>query len=62
MDGDVIRAILSAFLRRSEAIKAAGGISLQEHLEGKPIPDGWVMDSQCSFFVPPDWEVMTSPL
>ena len=61
-DAAFVRAVIDAFFQRSEAIKAAGGISYLEFVEGAEIPAGWVKDTELEFFVPPDFEARLSPL
>lgn len=52
---EMIEYIISSNFRRSEAIKLAGGISAMEVDQGKPIPEGWVLDDVLDFYVPPDF-------
>lgn len=49
-----IEHILAKFWRRAEAARAAGGISKKDQFEGATIPDGWVLDYQIDYWLPPN--------
>lgn len=46
--------------RHAEAIKAVGGISVKDVLEGRKVPKGWKLDVVADYFVPPDFTVSTT--
>lgn len=50
---DTERAIASLF-RKCEAARTVGGISARDALEGKPVPDGWRLDYQTQYYLPPN--------
>ena len=62
LERQMVKDVIHDFFKRSEAIKAIGGISYLEFVEGAKIPEGWVRDTELEFFVPPDWESTLSPL
>lgn len=49
-----IEQVLDRFFRRSEAAKAAGGISHKDVVEGTPVPDGWQLDYELAYWLPPN--------
>jgi hypothetical protein len=49
-----IESVISEFLLRAEFIRAAGGISMKDAIEGTKIPDGFVLDHATDYFVPPN--------
>lgn len=49
-----IEDVMSRFFRRSEAARAAGGISHKDVVEGATIPDGWRLDHELDFWLPPN--------
>ncbi len=51
---EMIQSVWGEMLRRIETIKAAGGVAMWEVAEGKPIPDGYVLDRYTEYFVPPN--------
>lgn len=51
---DDIERELSRFWRRSDAARAAGAISVKEQYDGTKIPDGWVLDHELDFWLPPN--------
>jgi hypothetical protein len=54
LDEALVRDVLSDFLRRSEAAKAAGAVTMQEVYNGaREVPPGWVLDDELDMFVPP---------
>lgn len=46
--------------RRVEAIKLVDGISVKEVLEGRKVPKGWKLDVVADYFVPPNFNVVTT--
>jgi hypothetical protein len=41
-------------IKRGEAAIAAGGISEKDRVEGAVIPDGWKLDHQLDYWLPPN--------
>lgn len=53
-DEDNISYILDEFFHRCEMIKAVGGISCKDTLEGIKVPKGWRLDHQTEYYIPPN--------
>ena len=55
---DDVRNIIASHQRRAAAIVAAGGIPLYEVVDNiKTVPDGWVLDSETQFYIPPNLDL-----
>lgn len=57
---DMIAEIWAAFLRRVEAIRMVGGIALVDAMNGREVPKGWKLDYSTDYYVPPDFDVVTT--
>lgn len=55
-DAKFIREVLARHFQRVELIRLAGGISAKAACEGALIPQGWVMDVETDFYIPPGFE------
>ncbi len=44
--------------RRQASARNAGGVSFQMAIEGHEIPEGWTMDTETEFFLPPNVVLM----
>lgn len=54
LTAEFVQQILASFLRRSEMIRLAGGVALKDVVDGTAIvPDGWVIDYETQFYIPP---------
>lgn len=49
-----VEQILSRFFRRGEAAIAAGGIAHKDVVEGVEVPDGWKLDYELAYWLPPN--------
>jgi len=60
-DEAFVRKTIEGFFRRSQAIQAAGGIPLQEVIDGvKTVPEGWRLDQETDFYIPPNLQLDTT--
>ena len=50
----MIEDTLKKFFDRCETVKLAGGLSMLEVVEGKPVPPGWYLDWQTDYYLPPN--------
>jgi hypothetical protein len=57
---ELVAEIWTELQRRVEAIKAVGGISVLEVMEGRKVPKGWKLDVVADYFVPPDFVAVTT--
>lgn len=57
---ELVAGIWLELQRRVEAIRAVGGISVMEVLEGRKVPKGWKLDVVADYFVPPDFITTTT--
>jgi hypothetical protein len=56
LDVNDVRRVLSDYERRCAEIKAIGGISLEDVVNGSStVPHGWVEDLATHYFVPSWW-------
>lgn len=60
LTAELIAEIWLELQRHVEAIKAVGGISVVEVLEGRKVPKGWKLDVVADYFVPPDFTISTT--
>ena len=49
-----IEDVLASFFRRCEAAKSAGGIAHRDFVDGTDVPDGWVLDFETYYWLPPN--------
>lgn len=54
IDATVIEQTIQSMVRRSDAARNAGGISKIDHMEGAKIPDGWKLDMDIDYWLPPN--------
>lgn len=50
---EMIVGVLDRVTRRCQAAIAAGGIPHEEAEDGRPVPDGWHLDPQIAYWLPP---------
>jgi hypothetical protein len=63
IDVNDVRSLLSDFEKRCAEIRAIGGISLQDVVNGTvTVPHGWVEDPATFYFVPSWWRWDTAKL
>lgn len=60
LTAELVAEIWLELQRRVEAIKAVGGISVLEVMEGRKVPKGWKLDVIADYFVPADFTCTTT--
>jgi len=54
IDEEMIENVIQVMFRRSEAAKAAGGISEYDRMNGVSVPEGWKLDYELDYWLPPN--------
>ena len=49
---EMIADIWGELLHRVSSIRAAGGVSVRDVVDGTPIPDGFVLDVATEYYIP----------
>lgn len=49
---EIIEAVLSEFYTRCAQHRLVG-LSLQDHVNGAPVPQGWIFQDDTCYFIPP---------
>ena len=54
IDEQMVKNTIELMFRRSDAARAAGGISEKDRYEGVVIPEGWKLDCALDYWLPPN--------
>lgn len=54
---EMVEEIISDSLRRCKAAKAIG-LPLYKAMDGEPIPDGWELDYETLYYLPPNVKLL----
>jgi hypothetical protein len=46
--------VFEMFWTRAVCARAAGGISMEDSMNGIPVPEGWKLDYLVSYYLPPN--------
>lgn len=49
-----IEMALAAYFRRCQHAQDIGGISLRDAVQGTDVPEGWVLDQETYYYLPPN--------
>jgi hypothetical protein len=49
---EFFRNVLETFFARCKRAKECGGIPLTDVFNGRPVPDGWVLDIETQYYLP----------